>query len=144
LLLPLGWVGPAFLNRGEGAGGTEEAWDRWDPWPTLVERFEAAVAKQGPEAPSWQDEIRALELDDAARRSVGRRRSSVMEYPEASEEAGFKGTMTLAGCAVLWVSLLLLIVANWVPELKIVIVALVVGFLGLQSLRYIISHKQEP
>ena len=30
-------------------------------------------------------------MDDAVRRSVERRRISTLEYPEASEEAGFKG-----------------------------------------------------
>ena len=54
--------------------------------------------------------MRCLELDDAARRSVARRRASALEYQEATEEAGFKGTMTLLGCGLLWVSLLLLIV----------------------------------
>src|SRR5262249_41649917 len=43
--------------------------------------------------PTWQDEIRCLELDDAARRSVARRRASTLDYQEATEEASFKGTM---------------------------------------------------
>src|SRR5262249_26250756 len=48
--------------------------------------------------PAWQDEIRSLELDDAVRRSVARRRASTLEYQDATEEASFKGAMTLVGC----------------------------------------------
>ena len=59
--------------------------------------------------PAWLDAVRGLELDDAARRSVERRRSSVLEYQEASEETGFKGTMTLVGCGLIWAMLILLV-----------------------------------
>ena len=64
---------------------------------------------------SWPSGIRNLELDDAARRSVHRRRAGTLEYPEATEEVGFKGTMTLVGCSLLWVIILLVIVSRWVP-----------------------------
>jgi predicted dehydrogenase len=151
----------------------EESWESWDPWPALVEVFEAALGQRtgnhgsrGPErervtlrshrAPdsasvarpltipfTWQDTIRALELDDAARRSIERRRSSLLEYPEANEEVSFKGTMTLAGCGLLWVVLLLLIVSRWVPPAGWLIVPLLlVLFMGVQLLRYLIPQEQ--
>jgi predicted dehydrogenase len=159
LLLPQGWDGPAFLNWRDAAGELhEEYWERWDPWTALVEAFEAAVAPQPPvpaelhEAirkgpspvpppavgPTWQDAVRCQELDDAARRSVARRRASALEYPEATEEAGFKGTMTLVGCAMVWAILLLLILSAWVPAAGWLIVPLLVVFLALQLLRYLI------
>jgi predicted dehydrogenase len=180
LLFPVGWHGPAFLDYADEAGERrEEAWDAWDPWPTLVSRFEEAVAPgrnpaprpavaeslreavtavvaprvsdpdleeegnrpapapAGP-FPTWQDAIRALELDDAARRSVERRRASLLEYPEATEEAGFKGTMTLVGCAMLWVIPLLLIASKWLPWLFWLVPPVLVVFLLLQFLRYLI------
>jgi predicted dehydrogenase len=90
---------------------------------------------------SWQDAIRGLELDDAARRSIERRRSSELEYPEASEEVGFKGTMTLVGCGVLWAVILMLFLAPWVPALGVLIVVLLGGFLLLQLFRFIIPRK---
>jgi hypothetical protein len=95
---------------------------------------------------SWQDEVRCLELDDAARRSVGRRRSSLLEYPEATEEAGFKGTMTLAGCGLLWGIILLVILAHFFPPqwwkpLGWGIGALLVVFLGSQLLRYLLPGR---
>jgi hypothetical protein len=152
----------------------EESWDSWDPWPALVEAFEAAVSRLPPEgdhvpqllreaiatAPSapraaqrrtesggplsWQDAVRALELDDAARRSLEKRRASALEYPQASEEVGFKGTMTLIGCAMVWAVLLLLIVSAWVPAARYAIVPLLVIFLGLQLLRYLIPGRPAP
>jgi hypothetical protein len=97
-------------------------------------RLEAA----GPALLSWQDEIRCLELDDAARRSVARRRVTVLEYQEATEEAGFKGTMTLVGCSMIWLSLVLLIVAVWVPWLVWLIIPVFGFFLILQLLRWLV------
>jgi myo-inositol 2-dehydrogenase/D-chiro-inositol 1-dehydrogenase len=137
LTFPLGWEGPAFLEWRQGGERREEHWERWDPWPAF-EAFERAA-----QLPTWQDEVRALELDDAARRSVERRRANLMEYQEASEEVGFKGTMTLAGCALLWGALLLLIVSRWVPQLGWLILPLLVVFIVLQLLRYAIPRPPE-
>jgi hypothetical protein len=97
---------------------------------------------------SWQDEIRCLELDDAARRSVERRRASTLEYQEVSEEVGFKGTMTLLGCSLLWSSLVLLLLSVWVPWLAWIILPVFGLFLVLQVLRWLVafpgqSDKQE-
>jgi len=151
--MPQGWAGPALLTWRDEAGELhEEAWERWDPWPALVAEFEAAVAlsRKAPEERAsarptitWQDAVRGLELDDAARRSVERRRSSVLEYQEASEEVGFKGTMTLVGCGMLWATLLLLLLARWLPSLGALIAPLFLFFLVLQLLRYVIPSKPE-
>ncbi len=112
----------------------------------MLQRFEEAVESKptdSAQAPDWQDEIRALELDDSARRSVQKRRTCLLEYPEASEEVGFKGTMTLVGCAMLWFVLLLLIVSHWMPIVGWLIVPLLAVFLGLQFLRYAVPVKDE-
>lgn len=148
LLFPLGWDGPACLDwRDAGGEPHEEYWERWDPWPVLVEVFEQAVARtasaKGRPRLAWQDAIRALELDDAARRSVERRRSSTLEYPEATEEVGFKGTMTLVGCSLVWAVLLLLILSVWWPRLGFLILPLLVVFLSLQFLRYFLPRQGE-
>lgn len=144
LVFPLGRPGPAFLTWHEEAGGLhEEAWDLHDPWPLLVEAFEGAlgIAPSAAIAPTWQDAVRCLELDDAARRSVARRRASTLEYPEASEEVGFKGTMTLIGCGLLWAILLVLVVSFWYPRLRWAILAGLVLFLALQVLRWIVPKS---
>ncbi len=89
----------------------------------------------------WQDALRCLELDDAARRSVTKRRASTLEYPEATEEASFKGTMTLVGCGLLWGSLVLLILSRWVPWLGWAVLPIFSVFLLLQSLRWVAREK---
>jgi hypothetical protein len=156
LQFPQGWPGPACLTWHDSSGATqEERWETWNPWPTIVDIFEQAVARtvdgtrlpdrQSPPLPlTWQTEVRCLELDDAARRSIERRRISTLEYPEATEEVGFKGTMTLVGCGLLWVILLLVIMSAWAPSLRYwwVIVPLLVVFLGLQLLRRILPRSR--
>jgi predicted dehydrogenase len=162
LTFPAGWPGPGRLTWRDATGaGGEEAWQSWNPWPILVNLFEAAVAERSgrteetaarPSAiavylstngrPSWKDEIRSLELDDAARRSVERRRSSTLEYQEATEEVGFKGTMTLVGCGLLWGMLFLVILAAWFPRLGWLIIPLLVIFLGLQLLRWVVPRGE--
>jgi predicted dehydrogenase len=162
LLFPAGGRGPAFLSWCDRDGDMrEEAWDAWDPWPPLVALFEAAVreaeagassAGSRPNSPrpaplarvSWQDAVRSLELDDAARRSVQRRRASTMEYQEASEEVGFKGTMTLVGCGLIWLTIVIVILANWFPKAGWAIVPLLVIFLGLQAFRWIVPRSRPP
>lgn len=143
LVFPVGGRGPAFLDwRDETGDLREESWDAWDPWPALVGRFEAAVAG-APGSPSWLDAVRGLELDDAARRGVERRRSSVLEYQEASEEVGFKGTMTLVGCGLIWFVLFLLLLSYWYPPIRWLIAGLLIVFLGLQFLRYLIPKQKK-
>ncbi len=139
LVFPAGWQGPAFLDwRDESGEFHEEAWDAWDPWPALVERFEAAVTGK---TPTWLDAVRGAELDDAVRRSIERRRTSVLEYQEASEETGFKGTMTLVGCGLIWAIILLMVLSFWLPKVGWLIVPLLVIFLGMQFLRYLIPSR---
>lgn len=126
------------------------------PWDTVVEEFEAEVAffasvkraepsagaKDRPGARlGWIDEVRALELDDAAARSLSKRRSTLMEYQEASEEVGFKGTMTLVGCGILWSAVMLLILSAWVPWLGWVILPVILLFLAMQALGWLTRER---
>ena len=143
LLFPLGRPGPAFLSgRDEGGERREEAWDVGDPWPALVTTFESALARARG-APTWQDAVRCQELDDAVRRSLHHRRVSALEYPEASEEVGFKGTMTLVGCALIWVIILLAVLSAWIPWLGWGIVPVLVVFLVLQMLRWVVRRPPD-
>jgi hypothetical protein len=146
LLFSQGWPGPARLSwLDENGNECEETWDAWDPWPTLVSVFEAALARDGSAGSllSWQDEVRCLELDDAARRSIARRRTSILEYQTTTEEVSFKGAMTLFGCSLLWASLVLLILSVWVPWLGWLIIPLLVLFLLLQLLRWLLPGQGE-
>jgi hypothetical protein len=151
LLFPLGRPGPAFLSWREPGGELhEEFWDAWDPWPMMVGIVEEEVAatanrkrpRAGPPGRlSWQDEVRSQELDDAVRRSVQRRRSSLLEYPEASEEVSFKGTMTLVGCGLLWAIIFLAILSRWLPWAGWAVAPLLAVFLVMQLLRWVIPPK---
>jgi predicted dehydrogenase len=170
LTFPAGWAGPATLRwRDEPGIEQEESWPTWNPWLPILQVFEAAVsgaaaapsfqetaarpADAGGSASSagksqttslltWQAAIRAQELDDALRRSVAKRRASTLEYPEATEETGFKGTMTLVGCGLLWVVLLLAILAAWFPLVGWLIIPVLVFFLGLQILRWVVKQPE--
>jgi hypothetical protein len=142
---PNGSSGPAVLTwHNETGTCNKEEWPAHNLFMEMVKVFEDAVqrydAASSPQGlVTWQDAIRCAELDDAARRSVERRRASTMEYPEATEEATFKGTMTLIGCGMLWIMLVLLILSRWYPALLAVIVLMLTVFLSLQLLRLIIK-----
>jgi predicted dehydrogenase len=141
LTFPQGWIGPAILEWHEGGERREEYFERWDAGPALVEQVEAmAEGRKG--SLTWQDEVRCLELDDAARGSARSRRANRMEYQEASEEVGFKGTMTLLGCAVLWSVLVLVILARWYPWVGWLILPILLVFIGLQALRAAVRKEK--
>src|SRR5262249_40293420 len=164
--------------RDETGKQREETWEAWNPWPAVVEAFEAATTAQPRPSPltprpspltpypsplvphpsplAWNAEIRCLalhdaarprpgteetrcrELEDAARRSIERRRASSLDYQEATEEASFKGTMTLVGCGLIWASLVMLILSFWHPWLAWLIAPLFGVFLVMQILRWIV------
>jgi predicted dehydrogenase len=135
---PDGWPGPARLTWRDSHGSPrEETWETWNPWLALVEALEERLAPRL----TWQDEVRCLELDDAARRSIERRRASTLEYQEATEEAGFKGTMTLVGCGLLWSSLIFLIASAWVPMVGWLILPVFGVFLVVQLLRWVVPKS---
>jgi predicted dehydrogenase len=143
---------PALVEVFEEALGVREA----APLPVASRGLAAVSSQQITATPSpryavtpearplvtWQDAVRCLELDDAARRSVERRRATTLEFQEATEEAGFKGTMTLVGCGLLWGSLLLLILSRWLPWLGWAIAPVFALFLVLQLLRWLVPGKQ--
>lgn len=162
LIFPQGWPGPAQLAWTDESGAPhQEHWDTWNPWPALVEVFEAALGRFTPEAivdpgkhratsltglslpqVTWQDEVRGLELNDAVHRSVERRRASTLDFQEASEEVGFKGAMTLVGCSLIWLSLALLIFSFWLPWLGWLIPPVFGIFLLLQVFRWAVPQPE--
>jgi predicted dehydrogenase len=159
LLFPQGWPGFAQLTTIDEQGESRsESWDALPPWSALIERFEQALEQgllrkprpgqpadacltKAPASLGWQDELRALELDDAARRSAERGRSNTLDLQETSEEASFKGTMTLVGCSLIWLTVLVLILSAWIPWLAWLIVPVFGVFLMLQALRWVVPAK---
>ncbi|MCS7045267.1 MAG: hypothetical protein NZO58_02805 [Gemmataceae bacterium] len=151
-----GWPGPCQLTKDNGGEEIRrESFGAFHPWAALVDvvekklddwrrrklrprasGVESAMGEAGTESqpPRWQDAIRALELDEAVRRSVERRRAYVLDLQEATEEASFKGAMTLVGCSLLWLSLVLLLFSVWLPWLGYLIPVAFAAFLLLQLL----------
>lgn len=148
LEFPVGWPGEARLTYRD-ADGVErvEEWPAQNPWQAVVERLERSFERnRGVRDPfeasfSWQEEVRALELDDAVRRSVSKRRASTLDFQEVTEQATFKGTMTLVGCSLLWLSLVLLIASAWVPWVGWFILPVFGLFLALQFLGWAVPQK---
>ena len=97
-LFSTGATNPANLGKRRGTPGTRGR--RW--WHGSSRPWRARRA-----APVAGRRARA----GAGRRRPAQRRTSpllVLDYQEASEETGFKGTMTLVGCGLLWGLLLIL------------------------------------
>jgi hypothetical protein len=149
-----GWPGAAEWTAGEES----QVYEAFHPWVGLIERFEQVIEEglirkavpgqpsdicltKSPPALGWQDALRALELDDAARRSVQRGRSNTLDLQETTEEATFKGTMTLVGCSLIWIALVVLIASVWVPWLAWLIVPVFAVFLGMQALRWVVPAR---
>jgi hypothetical protein len=109
--------------------------NRWTEFLTVVE---AALNNSGQDLPlSWDDEIRCMELDDALRQSVEKRRAINLEYVEVSGEAGTKGTITLIGCGMIWLMLVVFAVSIWVPWIKWLIVPMLLAFLALLAIQWL-------
>jgi len=127
--------------RGLGTDWREESWPATNRWQALIEivTSEDDVSDKL----SWEDEVRCLELADGLRRSVEKRRTSGLEYQEISEEVGSKGTLTLIGCAMIWLMLFIFMLSIWVPWLRWAIVPLIAGFLLLVGLNRLGRGKPE-
>jgi Oxidoreductase family, NAD-binding Rossmann fold len=114
-----------------------------DPGTALVEGDDASWTSPAPRL-GWTDAIRAIELDDAVRRSLRYRRAYQMDLQDASEEGNFKGTMTLVGCSMLWLAIGLLFASIWMPQLGYVIFPALGIFLVLQALRWVVPRRGGP
>jgi predicted dehydrogenase len=79
---------------------------------------------------------------------VGGRGPAFLSWGESDgalhEEVGFKGTMTLVGCGLIWLTILIVILANWFPQAGWAVVPLLVVFLGLQAFRWIVPRSRPP
>jgi hypothetical protein len=121
-----------------------ETWN-WNPWPATVENFERFIGGQASPI-SWLDATRCLELFEAVRQSVKRRRVIPMQYEEFSEAAGFKTVMTALGCLTLVLVPVILVVllitgAPLAPWSLYLLLPLLLLFLLLQALGWIVPRE---
>jgi myo-inositol 2-dehydrogenase/D-chiro-inositol 1-dehydrogenase len=143
------WLGPARLVRRtprEGETAAEIA--PWDPHAASLAALEEALAGHADSHPDLLDGTRAMELAEAAQRSLRKGRTIDLFYEEMSELGNFKSVMTGLGCGLLLVVLLVVPVAlagpvfgfRWTIYLAWLIPPLLVLFLLVQLLRFGLSR----
>jgi myo-inositol 2-dehydrogenase/D-chiro-inositol 1-dehydrogenase len=132
-----------------------EGLDAWDPHAAIVRSLFSSVEAKGaavdPEpGPSLLDGTRAMELSEAAVRSLRRGRTIDLHYEAISEEATFKSFMTSTGCVLLLGILLILPLAlagpalgiGWTIYFAYLIPPVLAVFVVAQLLRYGIRREE--
>jgi predicted dehydrogenase len=133
---PQGLFGATTLRHPAG----EQRFEAEERRGALLARLIEAALDGRPSA-TWTDATRCLELFDAARRSVKRKRMVAMDYEAVSETGNFKSTMTALGCVVLLIIMTLFYLTPTLPFAKYLIIPILALFLGLQALRWIIKDE---
>jgi predicted dehydrogenase len=103
-------------------------------WRPFVEEYESQRSGGQPKL-SWQDAVRHHELSDAMKRSLEKRRTESLDNQEVSAESASKGTLTLIGCGMIWLIVLIFGISIWVPWIRWAVVPILIGFLGLVLVR---------
>ncbi|MEX0938254.1 MAG: hypothetical protein WDZ59_10385 [Pirellulales bacterium] len=86
----------------------EESFDAPDSAAAAIDSMAAAV-EQGDDGTAWLRAARSIELVDAVERSVEKGRTIELYEQRPSEAATFKGMMSAAGCGLLLLGLLLML-----------------------------------
>jgi myo-inositol 2-dehydrogenase/D-chiro-inositol 1-dehydrogenase len=144
-------VGPSRLLRRTAAGVESETdLEPWEPHAATLATLNEARA--GREAhPDLLDGTRAMELVEAAVRSLRRERTIELHYGEVSEAGNFKSVMTSVGCLLLLGALVALPVALAGPALGFpatlyiayAIPPILIVFFIAQALRFAVRKSQE-
>ena len=125
--------------------------DPWDAKGAILASLLDAIAGH-PARPDLHDGTRAMELTEAAARSLRRGRTVDLHYEEISEAGNFKSLMTSTGCLLLVAILIVLPVAlagpalgmPWTVNLAWVMPPLLGLFILLQFLRFAIKAPTPP
>jgi hypothetical protein len=70
-----------------------------------------------------------------------KRRISTLDYQEINEEVGSKGTLTLIGCGMVWVMLLLAFLGIWQPLVLWGVLPLIGLFLALVIMNWLAQKR---
>ena len=142
---------PARLVR-KFASGSEEVTELgpWDAKAAILRALEEAGPDREP-SPGLLDGTRAMELAEAAARSLRRARTIDLDYEEMSEVGNFKSVMTSVGCGLLVAAILVMAIAaagknlgfEWAVYLPWVLPPLLVVFALFQLVRYGIKRPDE-
>jgi myo-inositol 2-dehydrogenase/D-chiro-inositol 1-dehydrogenase len=146
----------ARLLRSEGPR-TAEPIDlpTWDPFEAILAVLAASTGRRDARelpSPSLLDGTRAMELSEAANRSLRRGRTVELHYETISEEATFKSVMTSTGCLIFLAMILVLPIAmagpplglRWTLYIPYLIPPALVLFILLQTLRLAIRRPRSP
>lgn len=148
-----GWLGSTRLvRRTPPDGETTTDIAPWNPHAIILRTLQEAVARREPPEPGLLDGTRAMELAEAAQRSLRKGRTIDLVYEEMSEEGNFKSVMTGLGCGLLLAILLVLPVAlagpvfgaRWTLYLAWLVPPLLVLFLLVQLLRLGLPRRGRP
>ena len=151
----LDFRGPARLIRPSPDGGTSVLdLEAWDPKTAILDVMDAAETDREP-APGLNDGTRAMEVAEAAARSLRKGRTIDLHYEEISELGTFKSVMTSIGCGLILLTMVLMFVAAASHGLGFeqgvyvawIIPPLLVGFALFQLFRYGIkppAPRSEP
>jgi predicted dehydrogenase len=140
---PEGRHGPAILRIGAGPEEQTETHAADGAWRDFAGQLMSALAGKPAAAATWHDATRCLELLQAAGESVERRRVVTLVYQDFTEKASFKGAMTATGCALIWISIILLFLSPFAPWLLYLVPAALGLFLILQTLRWVVPDAPE-
>ena len=146
------YLGASRLIR-RSTDGAEEVVEipPWDAKGAILRSLSDAVAGI-PSRPDLLDGTRAVELAEAAARSLRRGRTVDLHYEEVSEAGNFKTVMTSTGCMLLVAILVVLPLAlagpalgmNWTLYLAWALPPLLALFILLQLLRFGIKPPPPP
>jgi myo-inositol 2-dehydrogenase/D-chiro-inositol 1-dehydrogenase len=139
------------LNRSAAAEPIELP--PWDPHEAIMDMLSSSLGRRDagePTSPSLLDGTRAMELSEAANRSLRRGRTVELHYEAISEESTFKSVMTSTGCLLFLASLFLVPLAmagaaigeKWAQYIPYLIPPALILFVMLQSLRLSIRRPR--
>lgn len=144
-------VSTLVRQAGSGAPGRLEL-PRWDAREAIMAVLASSMGRRDPVAelpgPNLLDGTRAMELSEAANRSLRRDRTVELHYESISEDATFKSVMTSTGCLIFLAILLVLPVAmvgpaigmGWTLYIPYLIPPALVLFILSQTLRLAIRR----
>jgi myo-inositol 2-dehydrogenase/D-chiro-inositol 1-dehydrogenase len=146
--------GPALLTRRTPSSPPQVAdLPPWDAHEAIFSVLLLSMARRGEAhlpGPSLLDGTRAMELAEAAVRSVRRGRTVELHYEAISEEANFKSVMTSTGCLILIAILFVLPLSmagpplgfRWTLFIPYLIPPVLVLFVALQLLRLVVRRPK--
>jgi predicted dehydrogenase len=125
----------------------------WDRHEAIVAVLASSMGRRDsvePPSPNLLDGTRAMELSEAANRSLRRGRTVELHYESISEESTFKSVMTSTGCLVFLASLFALPLAmvgaavglKWALYIPYLIPPALILFVMLQTLRLAIGRPR--